>query len=54
MIFLGVVRGLLVNRSIHKVYLIELPLLMISHFVIHIWRSAPSWWLLGIAHTVLE
>ena len=52
-ILLGVVRDLLVNRTIHKVYLVALPLLMVSqYFVIHIWRSAPSWWL-SIAHRIL-
>jgi hypothetical protein len=52
-ILLGVMRDLLVNRSIHKVYLVALPLLIVSQFfVIHIWRSAPSWWL-NIAHTIL-
>jgi hypothetical protein len=52
-ILLGVVRDLLVNRSIHKVYLVALPLLMVSqYFVIHIWRGAPSWWL-SFAHTIV-
>jgi hypothetical protein len=52
-ILLGVVRDLLVNRNIHKVYLVALPLLMISqYFVIHTWRTAPSWWL-NIAHKIM-
>jgi len=52
-ILLGVVRDLLVNRSIHKVYLVALPLLMVSqYFIIQVWRGAPSWWL-SIAHKIL-
>jgi hypothetical protein len=52
-ILLGVVRDLLVNRSIHKVYLVALPLLMVTqYFIIQIWRGAPSWWL-SIAHKIL-
>jgi hypothetical protein len=47
------VRDLLVNRSIHKVYLVALPLLMVSqYFIIQIWRGAPLWWL-NIAHRIM-
>lgn len=52
-ILLGVVRDLLVTRTIHKVYLVALPLLMVSqYFIVQIWRGAPAWWL-NIAHRIM-
>jgi hypothetical protein len=52
-ILLGVARDLLVSRRIHKVYLVALPLLMVTqYFVIQTWRGAPSWWL-NIAHRIM-
>lgn len=45
-ILLGVVRDLIVNRRIHKVYLVALPLLVVSQaFVMHLWHGSPVWWL---------
>ena len=45
-ILLGVVRDLLVDRRIHKVYLVALPLMMIFEAcLIYLWRGAPAWWL---------
>jgi hypothetical protein len=42
---LGLVRDLLVNRRIHKVYLVALPALMVCQvFVVYLWRGAPGWW----------
>lgn len=42
---LGVVRDLLVNRRIHRVYLIALPVLIVLQgLVTLIWRSEASWW----------
>jgi hypothetical protein len=46
LILLGVVRDLLVNRRVHKVYLIALPLVVLFHVLdIYLWRGAPAWWL---------
>jgi len=43
---LGVVRDLVVNRRIHKVYLIALPVLMVLQIgVLYLWRGTPGWWL---------
>jgi len=50
---LGIVRDLLVNRRVHKVYFTTLPILMICQaFVIYTWRSGAGWWL-RIAHALL-
>jgi hypothetical protein len=50
---LGVVRDLLVNRRIHRVYLTALPaLIVLQSLVIFTWRSEASWWV-RIAHTIL-
>jgi len=47
-ILLGVVRDLLVNRSIHKVYRVTLPVLIVwQALLIYLYRGAPAWW-----HTV--
>lgn len=44
-ILLGVVRDLLVNRSIHKVYRIALPALIVCQALqIYLFRGAPAWW----------
>ena len=52
-IALGIVRDLLVNRRIHKVYFTALPVLMVCQFfVIYTWRSGAGWWL-RIAHALL-
>jgi hypothetical protein len=50
---LGVVRDLLVNRRIHRVYLVALPsLIVLQSLVILTWRSEASWWV-HIAHAIL-
>ncbi|HXW92171.1 MAG TPA: hypothetical protein VEK33_16595 [Terriglobales bacterium] len=50
---LGVVRDLLVNRSIHRIYLVALPtLIVLQGLVTLIWRSEASWWV-RIAHAIL-
>jgi hypothetical protein len=50
---LGVVRDLLVNRRIHRVYLVLLPALIASEgLVTLIWRAEAAWWV-RIAHAVL-
>jgi len=44
-ILLGVVRDLVVNRSVHKVYRVALPVLIAWQAVmIYLWRGAPAWW----------
>ncbi len=50
---LGVARDLLVNRRIHRVYLIALPtLIVLQGLVTLIWRSEAAWWV-RIAHAIL-
>jgi hypothetical protein len=45
-ILLGVLRDMVVTRSVHKVYLIALPTLMVCQgFVVYLWRGSPAWWL---------
>jgi len=53
LILLGVVRDLLVDRRVHKVYLCALPLLVVGQsLAMYMWRSNPSWWQ-GITHVIL-
>ena len=50
---LGVIRDLLVNRRIHRVYLIALPVLIVSQALTDlIWRGQAAWWV-RIAHAVM-
>ncbi len=52
-ILLGVGRDLIVNRRMHKVYLIGLPVMMICQaFVVYTLRSGSYWWV-SIAHAIL-
>lgn len=52
-ILLGVVRDLIVNRRVHKAYLVALPLLIVVQaFVIHTWMSGAGWWV-RIARSIL-
>jgi hypothetical protein len=52
-VLLGVARDLLVDRRVHKVYLVALPLIVIFHAcLIYLWRGAPAWWL-HIGQTIL-
>jgi hypothetical protein len=45
LIVLGVVRDLLVERRVHKVYLYALPLMVVGQgLAVYMWRSDPSWW----------
>ncbi len=45
-ILLGVVRDLLVNRRVHKVYLIAVPALILCQaIVIHTMANGSAWWL---------
>jgi len=44
-ILLGVARDLLVNRSVHMVYRVALPALIVVQVLqIYLFRSAPAWW----------
>ena len=52
-ILLGVGRDLVVNRRVHKVYLIALPVLMVCQgFVVYTLRSGSHWWI-RIADAIL-
>jgi hypothetical protein len=53
MIGLGVARDLVVNRRIHRVYLIALPVLIVLQgLVTLVWRSEAAWWV-RIAHAIM-
>ncbi|MGC2403698.1 MAG: hypothetical protein WA510_28155 [Acidobacteriaceae bacterium] len=53
-ILLGVVRDLLLGRSVHKVYRVAFPLLIVAQgFATYTWMKGSSWWL-GIAHAILN
>jgi len=53
LIGLGVVRDLLVNRRIHRVYVIALPaLIVLQGLATVVWRSEAAWWV-RIAHGIL-
>jgi hypothetical protein len=46
LMLLGVARDLLVNRRVHTVYRIALPLLFVGEaFTIYLYRGAPAWWM---------
>ncbi|HEV2213718.1 MAG TPA: hypothetical protein VGR64_00430 [Terracidiphilus sp.] len=52
-ILLGVLRDLLVNRRIHKVYLFALPILALAQtIIVQAWLRASPWWV-HIAHTLI-
>ena len=45
-ILLGVARDLVVDRYVHKVYRVALPLLIVFQvLIVYLWRGAPAWWL---------
>lgn len=45
-ILLGVVRDLLVDRRMHVVYRVGLPLLIaFQMLLVYLWRGSPAWWL---------
>lgn len=53
LILLGAARDLIVNRRIHRVYLVALPLLMISQsFIVYTHNHNSAWWL-HIAHGLI-
>ena len=44
-ILLGVLRDLVVNRRVHMVYRVALPVLIVAQgFVVHVINSNPAWW----------
>lgn len=46
MIALGVLRDLLVNRRIHKVYLVALPAFLAAQsLVLYVFHAGPQWWI---------
>ena len=52
-ILLGVLRDVLVNRRVHKVYVTALPaLFIVQAFVTYTWMSSSGWWV-RIAHSIL-
>lgn len=45
-VLLGVLRDLIVNRSVHVVYRYALPCMIVGQaFTIYLWRGSPAWWL---------
>lgn len=49
----GVVRDLLVEGRVNKVYRYALPVLIVGQsLAVYLWRSDPSWWQ-GITHAIL-
>jgi hypothetical protein len=50
---LGVLRDLLVDKRIHRTYLVALPCLIVVYgFAFYTWRSASPWWM-SFAHSIL-
>jgi hypothetical protein len=50
---LGVARDLMVDKRVHKVYLVALPCIFVAQaFTIYTWRGASPWWM-SIAHSIL-
>lgn len=44
-ILLGVARDLFVDRRVHKVYRVTLPLMVVFQiFLVYLYRGAPAWW----------
>lgn len=53
LIALGVVRDLVVDRRVHKVYRYALPALIVGqNLALYLWRGDPSWWRAG-NHVIL-
>jgi hypothetical protein len=45
LIVLGVVRDLVIDGRIHKVYLYALPVLVVGQTItVYLWRADPAWW----------
>jgi hypothetical protein len=53
MILLGVLRDLYVNRRVHMVYLVALPILIVPQAIsTYAWMNNSAWWL-RIAHAIM-
>jgi hypothetical protein len=53
LIVLGVVRDLVVDGRIHKVYLYALPVLVVGQSItVYLWRANPAWWQ-AVTHAIL-
>ena len=53
LILLGVVRDLVVDGRIHKVYLYALPVLVVGQSItVYLWRANPAWWQ-AVTHAIL-
>jgi len=53
LIVLGVLRDLVVDRSIHRVYLYALPAIIVGqNLALYLWRVNPAWWH-RITHPIL-
>jgi hypothetical protein len=53
LIALGILRDVLVNRRVHRVYLVALPVLIVLQGVVTlVWRSEAAWWV-RIAHIII-
>lgn len=53
LIVAGIMRDLIVDRRIHKVYLYALPLMAIGQaLTVYLWRANPAWWQ-GVTHAIL-
>jgi hypothetical protein len=53
LIVLGMLRDLVVDRRVHKVYLYALPVLFVGQgLAVYMWRVDPAWWH-SITHTIL-
>ena len=49
----GVVRDLLVERRVNKLYLYALPVLIVGQSCpVYLWRGDPAWWQ-GITRAIL-
>ena len=50
---LGPIRDLIVDKRVHRLYLIALPcIILVFSFALYTWRSASPWWM-SIAHSLL-
>ena len=53
LIVAGMMRDLVVEGRIHKVYLYALPVLVVGQSVtVYLWRANPAWWQ-GVTHAIL-
>jgi len=53
LILLGVMRDLVVDGRVNKVYLYALPVLIVGQSItVYLWRANPAWWQ-GVTHAIL-